>query len=367
MGNPSSLHGPGRASRAVVEESRESLAASLGAHPSEILFTSGGTEADNLAVEGTFRARRAADARRTRLVVSAIEHHAVLETAEHLAEHEGAEVTWLLPGVDGVVSPDAVRAAIAADPGSVSMVSVMWVNNETGVVQPIREIAEVAGEFNVPVHSDAVQAFGHVPVDFLGSGLDLMTVTGHKLGGPVGAGALVARRGAVVEPTSHGGGQERDLRSGTLNVAGARGFAVAAAEAVADLGRETTRLVALRDRLILGSVDLDPSITVTGCWTAGDGVHRLPGNAHLLVPGCDGEALLYLLDAAGVACSTGSACRAGVTRHSHVLTAMGVADGDVGAIRLSLGHTSTAADVDALLAALPAAVAGARRALVAGR
>ncbi len=367
VGNPSSLHGAGRAARQVVEESREALAATLGAHPSEVVLTSGGTEADNLAVEGTFRARRAQDARRTRLVVSAIEHHAVLETAEHLAEREGAEVTWVLPGSDGVVSPDAVRSAISGDPGSVSLVSVMWANNETGVVQPVREIVEVARQFEVPVHSDAVQAFGHVPVDFAASGLDLMAVTAHKLGGPVGVGALVARRDASLQPLSHGGGQERDVRSGTLNAAGARGFAVAAGRAVGELAEEAQRLSTLRDRLIRGALDIDPGIAVTGVWEAGDGIRRLPGNAHLLVADCDGEALLYLLDAAGIACSTGSACRAGVSRHSHVLTAMGIGQQDGGAVRLSLGWDSTAADVDAVLAALPAAVAGARAALAVSR
>ncbi len=362
VGNPSSLHGRGRAARSVVEESREALATALGAHPSEVVFTSGGTEADNLAVEGSFRARRAADPRRVRLIVSAIEHHAVLETAEHLEAHDGAEVTWVSPDADGVISPYAVRSAIASDPASVGVVSVMWANNETGVVQPVRAIVDVAAEFGIPVHSDAVQAFGHVPVDFGVSGLDFMTVTAHKLGGPIGVGALVARRGAELAPLSHGGGQERDVRSGTLNAAGARGFAVAATDAVATLTEESARLTALRDRLIRGAMAVDPTITVTGAWEGADGIHRLPGNAHLLVPDCDGEALLYLLDAAGIACSTGAACRAGVTRQSHVLTAMGVPDGAAGALRLTLGHTSTDTDVDAFLAALPGAVAGARRA-----
>jgi cysteine desulfurase len=366
-GNPSSLHAAGRAARAVVEDARERLAAALGAHPSEVVFTSGGTESDNLALEGAFRARRAADPRRNRLVVSAIEHHAVLETAEHLAADEGAEVAWVLPGPDGVVSPYAVRSAVGDDPGSVAVVSVMWANNETGVVQPVREIVDAVTELGIPVHCDAVQAFGHLPLDFGASGLDLMTVTAHKLGGPVGVGALIARRDAALRPMSHGGGQERDVRSGTLNVAGVRGFAVAAEEAVAELAEESERLVALRDRLIRGALVVDPSIAVTGAWQPGDGTGRLPGNAHLLVRGCDGEALLFLLDAAGIACSTGSACRAGVTRHSHVLTAMGIEDVAGGALRLTLGHTSSEADVDAVLAALPDAVAGARRALAVSR
>lgn len=367
VGNPSSLHGPGREARAIVEESRESLAAAVGARPSEVLFTSGGTEADNLAVLGAYRARRTADPMRRRVVVSAVEHHAVLDTVEHLATTEGAEVTWVEPRPDGVVDPERVRAAIATDPSTVALVSVMWANNEVGVVQPVREIVEVAHGFGVPAHSDAVQAFGHVRVDFASSGLDLMTVTAHKLGGPVGVGALVARRDAPLVPTSHGGGQERDLRSGTLNVAGARGFAVAAAAAVAGLESESVRLVALRDRLVRGAGAIDPATTVTGTWAAGDGIRRLPGNAHLLVPDADPEALLYLLDAAGVACSTGSACRAGVARHSHVLDAMGYAAEAGAALRLTLGHTSTDADVDAFLAALPAAVTGARKALAVAR
>ncbi|MGN6634235.1 MAG: cysteine desulfurase family protein [Oryzihumus sp.] len=363
VGNASSLHTSGRQARRVVEESREAIAQALGARPSEVLFTSGGTESDNLAVKGTFLARREADHRRVRLLVSAVEHHAVLDCVDHLVSHEGAKVTWLEVDALGRVHPETVRAAIETDPESVALVSVMWANNEVGTVQPIAEIAAVAHEFAIPVHTDAVQALGQVAVDFAASGVDLMTVTGHKVGGPLGVGALVARRDARLMPLSHGGGQERQVRSGTLDVPAIRGFAVAVDAATARLEGEAPRLVALRDALVAGALAAGFDITVSGDFEPGDGVRRLPGNAHLLVPGCDGDSLLYLLDAAGVECSTGSACQAGVPQPSHVLLAMGVSEQDArGALRLTLGHTSTEADVQAFLDALPAAVERARRA-----
>ncbi|MGZ4748343.1 MAG: cysteine desulfurase family protein [Oryzihumus sp.] len=363
VGNASSLHTSGRQARRVVEESREAIAQALGARPSEVLFTSGGTESDNLAVKGTFLARREADHRRVRLLVSAVEHHAVLDCVDHLVTHEGAKVTWLEVDALGRVHAGTVRAAIEADPESVALVSVMWANNEVGTVQPVAEIAAVAHEFGIPVHTDAVQALGQVPVDFAASGVDLMTVTGHKVGGPLGVGALVARHDARLMPLSHGGGQERQVRSGTLDVPAIRGFAVAVEAATARLDTEAPRLVALRDALVAGALAAGFDITVSGDFEPGDGVRRLPGNAHLLVPGCDGDSLLYLLDAAGVECSTGSACQAGVPQPSHVLLAMGVSEQDArGALRLTLGHTSTEADVQAFLDALPAAVERARRA-----
>jgi cysteine desulfurase len=366
IGNASSLHTSGRLGRRVVEESRETIAQALGARPSEVLFTSGGTESDNLAIKGTFWARRDADPRRVRLLVSTVEHHAVLDCVDFLQAHEGAKVTWLEVDHLGRVHPETVRIAIESDPESVALVSVMWANNEVGTVQPIAEIAAVAHEFDIPVHSDAVQAAGQVEVDFARSGLDLMSVTGHKVGGPQGVGALLARRDATLVPLTHGGGQERQVRSGTLDVPAIRGFAVAMHHATADLAVESKRLVALRDRLIRGAQDAGFGVRVSGDWEPGDGNGRLPGNAHLLVPGCDGDSLLYLLDAAGVECSTGSACQAGVPQPSHVLLAMGMPEHQArGALRLTLGHTSTVADVDAFLAALPAALERAQRAQVA--
>jgi cysteine desulfurase len=366
VGNASSLHTSGRGGRRVVEESRETIAQALAARPSEVIFTSGGTESDNLAVKGTFCARRDADPRRVRLLVSLVEHHAVLDCVDFLVAHEGAKVTWLEVDQVGRVHPETVRAAIEADPDSVALVSVMWANNEVGTVQPIAEIAAVAHEFGIPAHGDAVQAAGHVEVDFAGSGLDLMSVSGHKVGGPQGVGALLARRDATLVPLTHGGGQERQVRSGTLDVPAIRGFAVALRHTTANRETEAQRLVALRDKLIRGSQEAGFGVQVTGDWEPGDGIRRLPGNAHLLVPGCDGDSLLYLLDAAGIECSTGSACQAGVPQPSHVLLAMGMPEQQArGALRLTLGHTTTAADVDAFLAALPAAVERAQRAQVA--
>ncbi|HEY8654946.1 MAG TPA: cysteine desulfurase family protein [Dermatophilaceae bacterium] len=366
VGNASSLHTSGRAGRRVVEESRETIAQALGARPSEVLFTSGGTESDNLAIKGLFWARRDADPRRVRLLVSVVEHHAVLDCVDFLEAHEGAKVTWLEVDHVGRVHPETVRTAIETDPHSVALVSVMWANNEVGTVQPIAEIAAVAHAFGIPVHSDAVQAVGQVEVDFAKSRLDLMSVSGHKVGGPQGVGALLVRRDATLVPLSHGGGQERQLRSGTLDTPAIRGFAVAMQQATANREAASERLIALRDKLIRGAQDAGFGVQVTGDWEPGDGMRRLPGNAHLLVPGCDGDSLLYLLDAVGVECSTGSACQAGVPQPSHVLLAMGMPEQKArGALRLTLGHTSTAADVDAFLAALPAAVERAQRAQMA--
>ena len=364
-GNPSSLHTSGRAARAVVEESREQIAGALGARPSEVVFTSGGTEADNLAVKGTYAARLASVGA-SRLVVSGIEHHAVLDPVEYLVETQGAAVTWLEPDRCGHISVEHLRAVLAPEVSGhpdVAIVSVMWANNEVGTVQPVADLAAAAHESGVPFHTDAVQAVGQLPVSFADSGADLMTVSAHKVGGPVGVGALLARRDARLVPLAHGGGQERQVRSGTLDAAGIRAFAVALSETVAERDGEARRLTALRDRLITGALGLDLGISVSGCWTEGDYVGRLPGNAHLLVHGCEGDSLLYLLDAAGVECSTGSACQAGVPQPSHVLLAMGYSESEArGALRLSLGHTSTDADVEAFLTALPAVVERARRA-----
>ena len=366
VGNASSLHTSGRLGRRVVEESREAIAQAMGARPSEVLFTSGGTESDNLAVKGTFWARKDADPRRVRILVSTVEHHAVLDCVEFLEAHEGAKVTWLEVDQLGRVHPETVRTAIGTDPETVALVSVMWANNEVGTVQPIAEIAALCHEFDIPMHSDAVQAVGQVEVDFAASGLDLLSISGHKIGGPQGVGALLARRDATLVPLIHGGGQERQVRSGSLDVPAIRGFAVAMRHATANRATGAERLIALRDKLIRGAQDAGFGVQVSGDWEPGDGTRRLPGNAHLLVPGCDGDSLLYLLDAAGVQCSTGSACQAGVPQPSHVLLAMGMSEHKArGALRLTLGHTSTSADVDAFLAALPAAVERAQRAQVA--
>lgn len=359
-GNPSSLHAAGRAARRTVEEARERLAAALGARPSEVLFTSGGTESDNLAVKGLFWARRTRDPGRRRLLVSSIEHHAVLDPAFWMAEHAGAEVVLLPVDGEGVLDTAALAAELAEHGAQTALVSVMWANNEVGAVQPIDEVVALAHRYGVPVHADAVQAVGQVPVDFTASGLDAMTVTGHKLGGPGGVGALLARRGLELTPVLHGGGQERGVRSGTLHAPLLAAFAVAAQEAVATMPAFAARVQGLRDRLVAGVLDGVPGARLRG---PADAARRLPANAHLTFDGCEGDSLLYLLDSAGIEVSTGSACQAGVPQPSHVLLAMGLTEDEArGALRFSLGHTSVDADVDAVLVALPAAVDRARAA-----
>ncbi|SDF66959.1 cysteine desulfurase family protein [Pseudonocardia oroxyli] len=365
-GNASSLHSAGRRARREVEEAREAVAAAVGARPSEVLFTTGGTESDNLAVKGIFWARGAADPRRTRVLVSAIEHHAVLESAEWLVEHEGAELVLLPVDAAGRVTPEALRAALAEAPDTAALVSVMWANNEVGTVNPIRELVAVAHEFGVPIHTDAVQAVGILPIDFAACGVDALTLTGHKLGGPYGAGALLLGRDVAAVPLLHGGGQERDVRSGTLDTPSVVGLSTAVAKAVADAPQRVAALATLRDDLVARIRAIVPDATLNG--DPGDGVidggpSRLPGNAHLSFPGCEGDSLLMLLDAQGVECSTGSACTSGVSQPSHVLLAMGATDAVArGSLRFSLGHTSTAADVDAAVEAIGAVVERARRA-----
>ncbi|RAV14554.1 cysteine desulfurase NifS [Mycolicibacterium sp. GF69] len=361
VGNASSLHGTGRAARRRMEESRETLAHLLGARPSEVVFTAGGTESDNLAVKGIYWARRDHDPRRRRIVTTPVEHHAVLDSVEWLVEHEGAEVSWLPVENDGSVTPAALRQVLQ-DHDDVAVVSVMWANNEVGTIMPIAELAAVAAEFGVPMHSDAVQAVGHIPVDFAASGLSAMSIAAHKFGGPTGIGALLLRRDTACVPLLHGGGQERDVRSGTPYVAGALAMAVAAKAAIEGLEANSARVSALRDRLVDGVLSSIDDVDLNGA----RGVARLPGNSHFTFRGCEGDSLLMLLDAKGIECSTGSACTAGVAQPSHVLIAMGADSVSArGSLRLSLGHTSTEADVDAALAVLPAAVERARQAALA--
>jgi cysteine desulfurase len=369
VGNASSLHACGRRARSVVEGSRERVAAALGAHPTEVIFTSGGTEADNLAVTGGYAARAGADPTARGVVTSTIEHHAVLEPASALASR-GAQLRLVRPDASGVVHPEAVMDALDAVGRSgwgTALLSLMWANNEIGTIQPVTEVAGLARERGVTVHSDAVQAVGRCPVSFADSGLHLMSVSAHKVGGPAGVGVLVAARDAALEPVVRGGGHERGLRSGTLPVALIAAAAAAVEETVALREAESARLVPLRDRLIEGALSMGLGIVVGGSWTPGSASTRLPGNVHLVVPGCEPDSLLLLLDAAGVQASTGSACQAGVPGRSHVLDAIGATDGfddrePVGVVRLTLGHTSTPADVDAALAALATCVPRARTA-----
>ena len=367
-GNPSSLHGAGRRARATVEASRETLAKAAGAHPTEVIFTSGGTEADNLAVKGLFWSRRAGDARRTRILVSAVEHAAVQDTVEWLEKHEGAVVVWLPVDETGTLDLDALKKELA-DGGadSVALVSCMWANNEVGTIQPIVDVVALAAPHGIPVHSDAVQAFGSVPLNFKDSGLAAMSVSGHKIGGPVGVGALLLGRAVTLTPVQHGGGQERSVRSGTLDTAGIAAFAAAAQDVTVNLASESARIAGLRDAIIAAVRELVPGAVLRGVDPAVNPGGRLPGNAHFTFPGCEGDSLLFLLDMAGIESSTGSACTAGVPRPSHVLLAMGLDEDTArGAQRFSLGHTSSQEDVDAFVAALPQAHARAKLAGMAG-
>ena len=340
VGNPSSLHTAGRAARRVVEESREQIAALIGAKPGDIIFTSGGTEADNLAIKGI-----AGASGRRRILISAIEHHAALDPAAALTA-EGFVVDEIPVDGLGRIDLETLDAALDDD---VALVVVMWANNEVGTVQPIGEVVELCRRRGVPLHSDAVQMLGQVPLDV--ASVPSVALSAHKVGGPVGVGALVLDRDLAVRPLLHGGGQERDVRSGTLDAAGIAGFAAALAAPKIDVS-------GLRDQLIAGIRSAVPEAILNG-----DPIDRLPNNAHFCFPGCPGDALLMLLDAAGIAVSTGSACTAGIPQPSHVLLAMG-ADDDLArsSLRFSLGWASTAEDVEAVIKALPQAVERARRA-----
>ena len=358
-GNPSSLHAVGRNARATVEYARERIARAVGADPAEVIFTSGGTESDNLAVKGIYWKRREEDPQRTRILVSSIEHHAVEETCEWLEKAEGAQLEWIPVDERGRVNPQTVRELIEKNPEDVALVTVMWANNEVGTVQPIPEIAAIAAEYGIPVHSDAVQAFGAVPIDFHTSGVATLAISGHKIGGPMGIGALVATRAVQLTPVLHGGGQERSVRSGTIDAPAIAGFAEAAVHSVENLPEESARIAALRNELVAAISALIPQAHLSGenpLTEEYPGQKRLPGNAHFTFENAEGDTLLFLLDMQGISSSTGSACNAGVTRPSHVLMAMGM-DEDTArsAQRFTLGHSTTGADIARLIAALPAA------------
>ena len=358
-GNPSSLHAVGRDARATVEYARERIARAIGADPAEVIFTSGGTEADNLAVKGIYWKRREEDPQRTRILVSSIEHHAVEETCEWLEKAEGAQLEWIPVDEHGSVNPQTVRELIEKNPEDVALVTVMWANNEVGTVQPIPEIAAIAAEYGIPVHSDAVQAFGAIPIDFRASKVATLAISGHKIGGPMGIGALVATRAVQMTPVLHGGGQERSVRSGTIDAPAIAGFAEATVYSVQHLDKESARIAALRNELVAAISALIPQAHLSGenpLTEEHPGQKRLPGNAHFTFENAEGDTLLFLLDMQGISSSTGSACNAGVTRPSHVLMAMGMGEDTArSAQRFTLGHSTTGADIARLIAALPAA------------
>jgi cysteine desulfurase len=375
-GNPSSVHGAGQEARRRLEDARQVLAEALGCEPIEVILTAGGTEAINLALKGLYWQRRGEDASRRRILVPAGEHHATIDSVEWLARHEDADVEWLPLDAEGVLQPRILAAAIARDPASVALVSALWVNNEIGTIAPVVELAAVCADAGVPLHLDAVAAFGHLPLEIRevrrgsgsggGAGLAAVSVSGHKVGGPIATGALMLARDARVVPVLHGGGQQRGVRSGTQDVPGAAAFAAAAAEASAELAAESERLAALRDRLVAGVLAAVPGATLTG--SAVDSGRRVANNAHFAFPGAQGDSLLLLLDMAGISVSTGSACTAGIPEPSHVVMALGRSEDEArGVLRLTLGRTTTDADVDAVLAALPEAYTRAARAGLSNR
>ena len=352
VGNPSSIHGHGQAARDLLETGREQVAASVGVDAVEVVFTGGGTEAVNLAIKGSYWAR----APRRRILTTRAEHAATLDSVEWLVRHEGAIVEWIDVDAVGRLSLSSLEAALGHDRDDIALVTVLWANNEVGTLQPVSSIVALAHAAGVPVHLDAIAAYGSVPLDVHAVGADLVSISAHKIGGPVGIGALIVSRTATVEPLVHGGNQQR-ARSGTQDAAGAIAFGTAAGLIAAD----HAPLAALRDRLMEGLAEL-PGVVLRG---DPDPAGRLPGNVHATFAGADGDALLYLLDQRGFSVSTGSACQAGVAEVSHVLLAMGLSEQDAkGALRFTLGADTSSDAIEALLTALPDVLAQARTASI---
>lgn len=344
LGNPSSVHAAGQAARAILESARDRVAAALNCNRSEVIFTSGGTESNNQAIKGLYWKRQADDPKQDLIISAATEHHALIDPIEWLEQQQGARVHWLSVDSSGHFDLAELQAVLKHEAGRVALVSLMWANNETGALNDIPEVCRMAAEFGVPVHSDAVATLGHHPVDFAASGLTAMSISGHKVGAPIGIGALLVSRTAKPVSLLHGGGQERGLRSGTMNYPLASAFAVAVEEAVAELPTRTERLRQLRDSFEQHVLNLIPDARIT----VGTG-DRLPDNAHLMFPGLLGDTLLYTLDAAGAQVSTGSACQAGVVGPSHVLIGMGYSEQQAkSCIRVTFGHTTTPEDLEFL-------------------
>ncbi len=357
LGNASSLHTQGRSVRKAVEEARESIARIAGASPSEIVFTGSGTEANNLAIKGFYWKRLGEDSARNVIVISAFEHHAILDPVEWLEEHEGAHVIQVPVTRDGVVDLEAFRDIVDHNRAKIAVIAIMHSNNEIGTIQPIKEVVEIAGD--IPVHTDAVQSFGKVEFNFDQLGVTSATLSAHKIGGPLGVAALILQRGIDVTPILHGGGQERDIRSGTLNAPAIVSFAAAAQDAELHRVQRYVELRTMRRYLIDAIRAVLPDI-----WVNGDIEPSLPGIANITFPGTESDGLLLLLDAEGIASSTGSACSAGVPRPSHVLLAMGLSERDArSSLRFSIGASNTRSEIDHLASVIESVVDRARAAL----
>lgn len=358
LGNPSSVHSSGQKTRRVLEDARDQLALALDCHRSEILFTSGGTEGNNLAIKGLFLERSKSGARPNLIISLGTEHHAGIDPIDWLEDCEGAEAVWLPLSAEGQPDFDWLVAFLKDNAARVALVSTMWLNNETGLVIDVAKIAKLAASYGIPMHSDAVAAFGHVPVSFKQSGLATMAISGHKIGAPVGIGALVVGRSAKLAITSHGGGQERGIRSGTLSAPLAIAFAAAATLAIDELSELNFRLAAFSEQL-KGAIQ---KVSPDAVFSRGSQI-GFPGIVHFTFPGCSGDSLLFLLDSAGFAVSTGSACRAGVAQASHVLIAMGRTEQQArGSLRISLGYSTTQDEVNRFIDAFPAVYQGALKA-----
>lgn len=346
FGNASSIHSAGQHARAAVDRARESVAALLGASPAEIVFTSGGTEADNLALLGCAAAIQPAT--KKHVITTAIEHHAVLNACQEL-ERRGVEVTYVRADADGIVDPDAIRRALK--PGTV-LISLMHANNEIGTIQPVEEIGRIAAEADIYFHSDAVQSAGKLPIDVNRLGVDLLSISAHKIYGPKGVGALYVRPGTPLEPLLFGGHHERDRRPGTENVSGIVGLGKAAELARIHLHEDSARLSALRDRLEDALLEAIPNTCVNG-----NRQRRVSNTVNVTFPGAGGEALLIALDLEGIACSTGAACSSGSVEPSHVLTAIGLSDDEArSTLRFSLGRNTKPEEIETAIRVIPRAV-----------
>ena len=358
IGNPASVHAFGQRSRQILEQSREEIAKAIVCDRNEVIFTSGGTESDNLAVKGLYWNANSKDSSRNLIVSAEAEHHAVLDAVNWLVEEQGAELYLIPSDQQGSLNLVEFENFLERNSSRVALVSVMWANNEIGVIHPIAEITKLARGFEIPVHSDAIAALGHIPVNFTQSGLAAMTITGHKLGGPVGSGALILRRDQKITPVNHGGGQERNIRSGTPDAASAAALALTISEAVSELDELASKHLEMKNRLIRSVRQIASDVVVSS-----ENAPTLPNNVHFRFPGCLGDSLLFLLDSEGVSISTGSACTAGVSGPSHVVLSLG-ADSDeaMGTLRITLGHNTEDNDIEAFLKAFPKAYEGAKKA-----
>jgi len=352
LGNPSSVHTSGQLVRQALEEARESLAKTIDCDRSEVLFTSGGTESTNLAIKGIYWQRSAENSKRNVIITAGTEHHGVIDPIEWLEAQQSAEIVLVPVNFDGEIDLDWLAQYLTANHERVALISLMWANNETGVITDINKVTAMAKEYLIPVHTDAVAAFGHMPTSFKNSGLQAMSISAHKIGGPVGVGALIVSRSTKLVSIIHGGGQERGMRSGTMNAPAAKAFALAAEICIQNLHSEIQRTQLLSDRLVAEVSAITENISLTAAKA-----NRLANITHFTLAGASGESLLFLLDQKGIFVSTGSACQAGVNRPSHVLIAMGrTEDQAKGCLRITFGHDNTEADVECVIQELPAAI-----------